>query len=57
MIWCNLAEIAIWMADFNEADNQVSKTMNSGIMKAKSHIKGEKSFYADQKNRWNANFE
>ena len=57
VIWCNLAEIAIWMADFNEADNQVSKTMNSGIMKAKSHIKGEKSFYADQKNRWNANFE
>ena len=49
MIWCNLAEIAVWMADFNEADNQVSKTMNSGIMKAKSHIKGEKSFYADQK--------
>ena len=57
MIWCNLAEIAVWMADFNEAHNQVSKTMNSGIMKAKSHIKGEKSFYADQKNRWNANFE
>ena len=57
MIWNNLAEIAVWMADFNEADNQVSKTMNSGIMKAKSHIKGEKSFYADQKNRWNANFE
>lgn len=57
VIWCNLAEIAIWMADFNEAENQVSKTMNSGIMKAKSHIKGEKSFYADQKNRWNANFE
>ena len=57
VIWCNLAEIAVWMADFNEADNQVSKTMNSGIMKAKSHIKGEKSFYADQKNRWNANFE
>ena len=57
MIWCNLAEIAVWMADFNEADNQVSKTMNSGIMKAKNHIKGEKSFYADQKNRWNANFE
>ena len=57
MIWCNLAEIAVWMADFNEAENQVSKTMNSGIMKAKSHIKGEKSFYADQKNRWNANFE
>lgn len=57
MIWCNLAEIAVWMADFNEADNQVSKTMNSGVFKAKSHIKGEKSFYADQKNRWEANFE
>jgi len=57
MIWCNLAEIAVWMADFNEADNQVSKTMNSGVIKAKSHIKGEKSFYADQKNRWSANFE
>lgn len=57
MIWCNLAEIAVWMADFNEVDNQVSKTMNSGVFKAKSHIKGEKSFYADQKNRWNANFE
>lgn len=57
MIWCNLAEVAVWMADFNEADNQVSKTMNSGVIKAKSHIKGEKSFYADQKNRWSANFE
>ena len=57
MIWCNLAEIAVWMADFNEVDNQVSKTMNSGVFKAKSHIKGEKSFYADQKTRWNANFE
>lgn len=57
MIWCNLAEIAVWMADFNEADNQVSKTMNSGIMKAKNHIKGEKAFYEDQKTRWNANFE
>ncbi len=57
MIWCNLAEISVWMADFNEADNNVSKTMNSGVIKAKSHIKGEKSFYADQKNRWEANFE
>jgi hypothetical protein len=57
MIWCNLAEIAVWMADFNEVDNQVSKTMNSGVFKAKSNIKGEKSFYADQKTRWNANFE
>ncbi len=57
MIWCNLAEIAVWMADFNEADNQVSKTMNSGVFKAKSHIKGENTFYADQKTRWNANFE
>ena len=57
MIWCNLAEIAVWMADFNEADNQVSKAMNSGVFKAKSHIKGERAFYEDQKTRWNANFE
>ena len=57
MIWCNLAEIAVWMADFNEADNQVSKTKNSGVLKAKSHIKKEVSFYQDQRTRWEANFE
>jgi len=57
MIWCNLAEIAVWMADFNEADNQVSKTLNSGVLKAKSHIKKEVSFYKDQRTRWEANFE
>jgi hypothetical protein len=57
MIWCNLAEIAVWMAEFNEADNQVSKTKNSGVLKAKSHIKKEVSFYKDQRTRWEANFE
>ena len=57
MIWCNLAEIAVWMAEFNEADNHVSKTKNSGVLKAKSHIKKEVSFYKDQRTRWEANFE
>ena len=57
MIWCNLAEIAVWMADFTQADIQVSNVQNSGVFKAKNHINGEASFYNDQKNRWNANYE
>jgi hypothetical protein len=57
MIWCNLAEIAVWMADFTHADIQVSNVKNSGVFKAKNHINGETSFYKDQKNRWKANYE
>jgi hypothetical protein len=57
MIWCNLAEIAVWMADFTQADIQVSNVKNSGVFKAKNHINGETSFYNDQKNRWKANYE
>ncbi len=57
MIWCNLAEIAVWMADFTQADIQVSNVQNSGVFKAKNHINGETSFYNDQKNRWKANYE
>ena len=57
MIWCNLAEIAVWMADFTQADIQVSNVKNSKILKAKSHIKKEVSFYKDQRTRWEANFE
>jgi len=57
MIWCNLSEIAVWMADFTQADIQVSNVQNSGVFKAKNHINGETSFYNDQKNRWKANYE
>ena len=57
MIWCNLAEIAVWMADFTQTDIQVSNVQNSGVFKAKNHINGETSFYNDQKNRWKANYE
>ena len=57
MIWCNLAEIAVWMADFTQVDIQVSNVKNSGVFKAKNHINGETSFYNDQKNRWKANYE
>ena len=57
VIWCNLAEIAVWMGDFTQADIHVSNVKNSGVFKAKNHINGETSFYNDQKNRWKANYE
>ena len=57
IIWCNIAEISVWMGDFNQVDVQVQNIKNSGVFKAKNHIAGETVFYNDQKTRWKANFE
>ena len=57
IIWCNIAEISVWMGDFNQVDVQVQNIKNSGVFKAKNHIAGETNFYNDQKTRWKANFE
>ena len=57
IIWCNIAEISMWMGDFNNVDIHVQNIRNSGVFKAKNHINGETSFYKDQRTRWEANFE
>ena len=57
MIWCNVAEISVWMGDFSQVDLRVQNIKNSSIFKAKNHINGETGFYNDQKTRWKANFE
>ena len=57
IIWCNIAEISVWMGDFNNVDVHTQNIKNSGVFKAKNHINGEGSFYKDQKIRWAANFE
>lgn len=57
IIWCNIAEISMWMGDFNNVDIHVQNIRNSGVFKAKNHINGETSFYKDQRTRWDANFE
>lgn len=57
MIWCNVAEISVWMGDFSQVDLRVQNIKNSSIFKAKNHINGETGFYNDQKTRWQANFE
>lgn len=57
IIWCNIAEISMWMGDYNNVDIHVQNIRNSGVFKAKNHINGETSFYKDQRTRWDANFE
>tara|TARA_B110000459_G_scaffold58957_1_gene66157 strand:+ start:1671 stop:2840 length:1170 start_codon:yes stop_codon:yes gene_type:complete len=57
IIWCNIAEISVWMGDFYRVEAETQKIKNSSIFKSKNHINGEVSFYGDQKNRWKANFE
>lgn len=57
IIWCNIAEISMWMGDFKNVDIHVQNIKNSGVFKAKNHISGETSFYKDQRTRWETNFE
>ncbi len=52
MIQCNIAEIQLWMAKFNEADATLNLVLNSGVFKGKSHAKDMQHFYEDRAKRW-----
>ncbi|MCH2224549.1 MAG: hypothetical protein MK066_07240 [Crocinitomicaceae bacterium] len=54
MIQCNLAELYAWKGEYAEADLNVNLAINGGG-KFKRHAQAVRSFYANQKNRWNAN--
>lgn len=54
MIQCNLAELYAWKGEYAQADLNINLAINGGG-KFKRHAQGERSFYANQKNRWNAN--
>jgi hypothetical protein len=54
MVQCNLAELYAWKGEYAQADLNVNLAINGGG-KFKRHAQGEKSFYANQKSRWNAN--
>lgn len=55
MIQCNLAELYMWKADFDESEVNLNLAVNGGG-KFKRHANNQRSFYADQKKRWKANF-
>lgn len=56
MIQCNMAELYLWLGEFNESEMQANLALNSGEGKAKRHLNGELGFYADQRKRWEANY-
>lgn len=56
MLQCNKAELLIWRAEFDAADSMANIALNSGVTKAKSHMKDMVGFYTDQRNRWKANY-
>lgn len=56
MIQCNLAELLVWKADFDQEELYVNLALNSGVFKLKNQAERVQSFYADQKKRWKANY-
>lgn len=54
MIQCNLAELMIWKADFQNAELNLNLAVSNGG-KFKRHADDEKPFLADQKRRWEVN--
>ncbi len=56
MIQCNMAELYVWLGEFNDSEMQANLALNSGEGKAKRHISGELGFYADQRVRWEAHY-
>jgi hypothetical protein len=56
MMQCNIAEIQVWLGEFDDADAIGNLAMNSGEGKAKRHMRDEQGFYADQRKRWEANY-
>lgn len=56
MIQCNLAELLIWKGDFDGAELYMNLALNSGVMKFRNHAERVQGFYADQRKRWDANY-
>lgn len=56
MIQCNMAELYVWLGEFNDSEMQANLALNSGEGKAKRHMSDEVGFYANQRLRWEANF-
>ena len=54
MIQCNLAELMMWKADFQNAELNLNLAIANGG-KFKRHADDEKPFLADQKRRWEVN--
>ncbi|MFK7785974.1 MAG: hypothetical protein AB8B56_12700 [Crocinitomicaceae bacterium] len=55
MIRCNMAELNAWQGEYDQCDVNVNLAISAGG-KFKRHANGEKSFYADQKKRWNVHY-
>ena len=55
MIHCNMAELLIWKGEFDKSQEKVNLAISAGG-KFKRHANGEKSFYADQKRRWDVHY-
>lgn len=55
MIQCNTAELLAWKGLYDQAQANGNLAISAGG-KFKRHANGEKSFYADQKKRWNAHY-
>jgi hypothetical protein len=55
MIQCNIAELLAWKGEYDKAQASANLAISAGG-KFKRHANGEKSFYADQKKRWNVHY-
>lgn len=55
MIQCNMAELLAWKGDYDEAQVQANLAISAGG-KFKRHSNREKSFYIDQKKRWDVHY-
>ena len=55
MIQCNLAELYAWKGEYEKAEMYTNLAISAGG-KFKRHANDEKSFYADQKKRWNVHY-
>lgn len=53
MIRCNIAEIQLWLNQFDEAQATLNLAENARVLKAKNHVRSTKAFYTNSKTRWN----
>ena len=56
MIQCNIAEIYVWLARYNEANSMLNQIKNSRVLKAKNHANRVDSYYNSLQKRWSVNF-
>ncbi len=56
MIRCNIAEIQLWLNQFDEAQATLNLAENARVLKAKNHVRGTKAFYTNSKTRWNVHY-